>query len=690
MLIPAERAPRYIPSLGTWLAGLLLSAVCLVLLGTVLLIENFARAHAERRAIDALQLVATDFRDALDRGMAQQFRQLIVLAQLEPLQQTARPAALRRTLEQIQQGFSHFAWLGVTDAQGRVLAASGGLLEGVDVSARPWWQGGRQAPFVGDVHAAVLLERLLPKQPEPWRFVDFALPLPGAAGEGAGVLGAHLSWSWAREVKAELIDSTLASHRAEALVLDRHGKVILGPPALEGQLLPSQGGPSRVEREFDGEAFYVAVLPTRGHERYPGLGWQVLVRQPVAVALADYFSLRRQIGYCALALLILFLPLSWWLARRLSAPLRQLAAAITARHHLGEGELPRVGGYREAQLLSNALAELAQRQAEQDASLSELNASLEQRVQARTAELRDAMRQLAASEQRLLAVTDNIPAMVGYFDREQHCHFANSQALKVHGLSASQALGMSLRAGLGEASYALHEPYVRQVLAGQSCHFIGALELGGADAHFQAHLVPDLDAGGLVQGFYLMSFDITRLKRAERELAALSRVDSLTGVPNRRHFDERLPEAMARCQRGQQLMALMFLDLDKFKSINDGLGHAAGDAVLQAFAQRLRACVRGTDLVCRLAGDEFVLLLEGLHAPAEAGLVAQKVLDAVAQPLQLAQGPLQLSTSIGIACYQGEEPADPASLLARADQALYAAKAAGRGCFRYAEGEAAG
>jgi len=79
-----------------------------------------------------------------------------------------------------------------------------------------------------------------------------------------------------------------------------------------------------------------------------------------------------------------------------------------------------------------------------------------------------------------------------------------------------------------------------------------------------------------------------------------------------------------------------------------------------------------------------------LHAPAEAGLVAQKVLDAVAQPLQLAQGPLQLSTSIGIACYQGEEPADPASLLARADQALYAAKAAGRGCFRYAEGEAAG
>lgn len=98
----------------------------------------------------------------------------------------------------MQQRFHHCAWIGLTDPKGRVLASAGGLLEGVDVSKRPWWQGALNQPFVGDVHDAVLLEKLLPKQAEPWRFVDFSVPIKAPDDELQGVLGVLLSCAWAR------------------------------------------------------------------------------------------------------------------------------------------------------------------------------------------------------------------------------------------------------------------------------------------------------------------------------------------------------------------------------------------------------------------------------------------------------------------------------------------------------------
>lgn len=814
-------APGSRLSLGSWLTAMVLAVVAVSVLSSALLIENFTRAHAERRAIEGLRQVAVDFRDALDRGMAQQFKEVRVLAQLEPFQRFDDLPAMRRALDQVQVGFDHFAWLGVTDASGKVLAAAGGLLDGVDVSKRPWWQGAQKGPFVGDIHAAVLLEKLLPRQNDPWRFVDFAVPVLSSRGERQGVFGVHLSWSWARQIKAELIDATMSSHQADALVLGHDGTVILGPANLEGKKMAGLGeqGVGLRHHEADGTDYFAIGVRTEGYGAYPGLGWTVLVRQPVAVAMADYYTLRRQIILSAILLLTLGVPLSWWLARRMSAPLKELAQGIAERKHLADGQLPRVGGYLEAALLSNALADLSQRQAEQDASLAQLNASLEQRVEERTRELQEAMQRVVQTEKRLRGVTTSIPAMVGYFDTEQRCQFANDMALRVFGfVRMEQAVGLSMRAGMGEAAYALHEDAVRQVLVGKASHFIGELpstRLGeragvgdGGTAHFQAHLVPDFDADSRVQGFYLMSFDITRLKQAElaaaqserrlrtiadnlpvlisyidaeqrlrflnatykqwmgtaldealgrplaeavgpvlyeqrrvaldralagerqrfetrsdtagvqrdlltdyipdlrpdgtvagiytlatditafkqveRELDQLSRVDLLTGLPNRRQFESRLSESLARARRSGHTLALMFLDVDKFKTINDTLGHATGDAVLKAFAQRLRGCVRETDLVCRLAGDEFVLVLEGLNLPTEAGLVADKVLAAVGQPLDLPDRQLHMSTSIGIACWQGPSESD-AALLARADQALYAAKEAGRGRWSLAE-----
>src|SRR6218665_2232075 len=260
--------------LGSWLMATVLFAVFVAVLACALLIEGFARAHAERRAIDSLRQISADFRDALDRGMAQQFQQVRVLAQLEQFRRFDDPPTVRHALDQVQLGFNHFAWIGLTDAQGKVLAAASGLLEGADVSKRPWWQGGHQAPFVGDVHAAVLLEKLLPHQAEPWRFVDFAVPIRDQKGVLQGVLGSHLSWTWARQIKNELIDVTMESHQAEALVVAKDGMVLLGPPDLEGKKLPDAVGlldkPGTAQQtRFGGRDYFAVTAATRGPGSYP-------------------------------------------------------------------------------------------------------------------------------------------------------------------------------------------------------------------------------------------------------------------------------------------------------------------------------------------------------------------------------------------------------------------------------------
>jgi diguanylate cyclase (GGDEF)-like protein/PAS domain S-box-containing protein len=689
----AATAADFIPprgsraSLGRWLTALVFAAVAVAVAISVLLIENFARAHAERRAVESLRQVAVDFRDALDRGMAQQFKEVRVLAQLEPFRDFRDPESMRRALDQVQIGFDHFAWLGVTDAQGKVLASAGGLLAGVDVSKRPWWQGAKNGqPFVGDVHAALLLEKLLPRRSEPWRFVDFAVPLLDDGGQLRGVFGAHLSWGWARQIKSELIDATMASHKADALVLGKDGAVILGPTELEGRkmTLGAESGQGLRHHALDGVDYFAVSVPSHGYGVYPGLGWTVLVRQPVEVALADYFELRRQIILCAVLLLAAAVPVSWWLARRMSRPLNALSEAISHRRHLSEDALPDVGGYREAAVLSQALNDLARRQAEQDRSLAQLNASLELRVQARTLELHDAMLRQEASEQRLRMIADNLPVLISYLDAQERLRFLNATFRSWMGMAPEEALGRPLIDVIGPVLHAQRLPYLKGALAGVRQRFETRSEANGVVRDMLTEYVPDLQPDGSVAGVYTLATDITAFKQVERELDQLSRVDPLTGLPNRRQFESRLSESLARARRSQKTMALMFLDLDHFKQINDALGHAAGDAVLRAFADRVRGAIRETDQLCRLAGDEFVLILENLNAPEEAGGVAGKVLDAVKVPLTLQGQEVAMSTSIGIACHDGGLEGEVA-LLGRADDALYAAKAAGRGCWKLAD-----
>jgi len=298
-------------------------------------------------------------------------------------------------------------------------------------------------------------------------------------------------------------------------------------------------------------------------------------------------------------------------------------------------------------------------------------------------ELKAAERALAERKRRLRLITDNLPALVAYIDGEQRYRFLNAHIAREFGTDVEATLGRTMLETRGEATYAKLAPHVEAALRGEKRSFVYTEEVGARTTHLQSNYVPDVDERGAVQGFYAMTFDVTELHETQRQLELLARVDTLTGLPNRRQFDETLRNAMLRTRRTMRPMAVMFLDVDHFKAINDSLGHAGGDAVLCEIARRLGHCVRATDLVARLAGDEFVLVLEGVGGVLELGRVADKVVACVRPPIEVQGVARAVTVSLGVTTYRGGE-LSASEVLAQADAALYQAKQQGRNRFSLA------
>jgi diguanylate cyclase (GGDEF)-like protein/PAS domain S-box-containing protein len=290
---------------------------------------------------------------------------------------------------------------------------------------------------------------------------------------------------------------------------------------------------------------------------------------------------------------------------------------------------------------------------------------------------------LAASEKRLQSVADNIPALIAYVDSELKYQFVNAYSREIFGAEPARALGRTMLEMRGAEAYKEIEPHALMALKGKPSTFEGALTANGKRYHYQAKFVPDVDANGTVLGFYSVTFDITERRIAELELERLARFDSLTGLANRRQFDERMHLALARCRRSGAALSLICLDIDHFKEINDSLGHQAGDLVIREFANRLMACAREEDLVARTGGDEFMVLIEDATDVTAAEYIAQRVLRQMQQEFAIHGHSRTVTASAGIACVL--RPRDAAQVIAAADQALYAAKHAGRNTYQMAE-----
>lgn len=295
-----------------------------------------------------------------------------------------------------------------------------------------------------------------------------------------------------------------------------------------------------------------------------------------------------------------------------------------------------------------------------------------------------AQNRMAASERQLRAVADNLPVLIYYVDSQERLGFLNATFREWMGVDLEWATGRALVEVIGEALYEQRRASIHRALGGERMEFEVESEINGKRRHLQTTYIPDVWADGAVHGVFAMSTDVTELKDVELELRQLVRIDPLTGLPNRRHFDDKLQKAIARSRRTGSTMALMFLDVDHFKSINDSMGHGAGDHVLCEFAKRIRSALRISDMAARLAGDEFVIILEDVATIGDVEVVAKKVLELVRLPMHIAGIEIVVTTSIGIAINVSGEIA-PKTLIEKADQALYRIKVAGRDAFCLAQ-----
>ena len=292
-------------------------------------------------------------------------------------------------------------------------------------------------------------------------------------------------------------------------------------------------------------------------------------------------------------------------------------------------------------------------------------------------EAEDGLRQAAA-------VFENTNEAIVVIGTDHRIRVVNPAFTEITGYTAEEAIGRNPREILGSGRHDKAFFDERLATLKRSGEWKGEVW----ERHKDGHLFPVWqnvsvirDDAGNIQRYVAVLTDISALKSSEQRLHELAHTDALTGLPNRLLLMANLEQALVRAERHRQRVALMFLDLDHFKGINDTLGHDAGDALLREVARRLRECIRAEDTVARLGGDEFTVVLEEVDQPGAFTGPADKIIEALARPMTLEGRTISTSTSIGISLYP-DHATSTADLMKAADVAMYQAKQAGRGTYR--------
>jgi diguanylate cyclase (GGDEF)-like protein/PAS domain S-box-containing protein len=297
--------------------------------------------------------------------------------------------------------------------------------------------------------------------------------------------------------------------------------------------------------------------------------------------------------------------------------------------------------------------------------------------------LQDANQTLATEKQLNQAIIAGSPTAIFTRDPMGRVTSWNPAAEQFYGWSAAEAIGKPLQ-NLPPGKQAESDELRRRVMGGE---YILEMELqrqhrDGRTVQISTTLTPLQTEQGEITGYLAMATDITQRKIAEKQVEFLAYHDALTGLPNRLLLQDRFSQAIAQADRTQTQVALLFLDLDNFKTINDSLGHAVGDLFLKEIATRLRDCLRESDTICRQGGDEFLMVLGNQDSADASTPLLNKLLSHVNAPFMVDGHELASSASIGVAVYP-DDGQDFETLLQKADTAMYQAKEAGRNSYRF-------
>ncbi len=319
--------------------------------------------------------------------------------------------------------------------------------------------------------------------------------------------------------------------------------------------------------------------------------------------------------------------------------------------------------------------------------LDQLNRGLDTLVQERTAALREREAALGAQNLRFDAALSNMSQALLMFDSSARLVICNQRYIEMYRLSPdvikpgrtiSELLDYRAKSGTFSDDPDRYIERLQSAIAqGKGLSFLSELPDGRTIA---ISIQPTADGGWVAT-----HEDITEHRLAEQQIAHMARHDSLTDLPNRMQFREQLARALAGVSRGGRL-AVLCLDLDSFKSVNDTLGHQVGDELLKAVANRLRGCVRESDTVARVGGDEFAIVQTGIDRATDTATLARRICESIRAPYDLLGHAVMVDASIGIAVAPNDGT-EPTELLKNADMAMYGAKARGRGTYRFFEPE---
>src|SRR6202140_4193584 len=296
---------------------------------------------------------------------------------------------------------------------------------------------------------------------------------------------------------------------------------------------------------------------------------------------------------------------------------------------------------------------------------------------------------LFEEQERAQVTLNSIGDAVMSTDVQGHVTYLNAVAESMTGWSREDAAGRPFEEVFRIVDATTHEAAPNPMaLAIRENKTVGLtlncllMRRDGVEAAIEDSAAPIHDRRGQVTGAVIVFHDVSTARALSLRMSYLAQHDSLTDLPNRILLNDRLAQAISLAQRRKKKLALLFLDLDHFKHINDSLGHAIGDKLLQSAAKRLLSCVRNSDTVSRQGGDEFVILLSQVMHAEDAGISADKILVALNQPHQIGEHAIYVTASIGIVTYP-DDAVDAETLLKNADFAMYQAKDSGRNNYQF-------
>ncbi|WP_152414911.1 MULTISPECIES: diguanylate cyclase [Cupriavidus] len=493
--------------------------------------------------------------------------------------------------------------------------------------------------------------------------VILAVPLLSAKGELRAVVGGILNLSadnFLRELAGSRIGLTgfyclVSAGPNPRYAMHPDSAKVLTPARASGESCGAEQPASRWET-------LEPQQPVVARHLLASNGWEVISVLPAKEAYGPLLEARQHAIVIGFVSLIFAAALMWMTIRFLLAPLEHLHRAVRqlATRPSAVADLP-VDREDEIGELAGAFCEVMQQLSEREAALKAANDSA------------------AASEKRFVAIANHVPEFVAFIDASERFAFVNQAYARHYGLPADQITGLSVRELWGTPDYVANKPYLERASTGEVVTF--TRETSDGTAREITYQPAWNDTQDVLTGLHMFARDVTGERLKLRTLEAQTLSDHLTGLLNRKGFDRRLQEAMARADSADHGAALLLVDLDDFKAVNDSYGHPVGDRLLVAFAERLRTCVRSGDAVARIGGDEFAIILEHITTPSIVERIGHAVVHAALRPFTIDGQTLVSTCSVGSALHQSGQSASVSELFIRADMALYDAKRHGKACY---------